>query len=80
MELIHFLVAPLSVQAVRFSPPHAAPPLDRDDAMIRRGPTPPSPLCRCTLILFTAPSTTWSPHLASLLLRLASLFGGVATA
>lgn len=37
VELINFLVAALSVQVVRFSPPHVAPPLDRDDAMIRRG-------------------------------------------
>lgn len=37
VELINFLVAPLLVQVVKFSPPHVAPPLDRDDAMIRRG-------------------------------------------
>lgn len=37
MELINFLVAPLSVQVVGFSPPHVAPPLDRDDAMSRHG-------------------------------------------
>lgn len=84
VELINFHVAPLSkwipgIYRLRDFPRRMWRRLSTRGRDARPRPTPPSSFV-ARFHPFAAPSATWSPHLASLLLRLPSLFGRAATA